>query len=513
LRVNRGLFALGLVAMLMAGCGPGGASAAAPAPAAAQTTSPRPSIVAIGGGQVQGGERDNDLVYFSIPYAAPPVGTLRWAPPKSVEPWSGVRAASVRGPACPQASQGWNQAEADNWSEDCLTLDVRTRSLDGKRPVMVWIHGGSNVAGGSSGPAESELTAQGVVVVGVQYRLGVLGFLSLPELSAEQGGSSGNYGLMDQIAALQWVHDNIAKFGGDPGNVTIYGESAGSQDVSLLLAAPAAQGLFHKAIMQSGTPGFGMSYRSLADAEKLGEVFASGAQAAGDLAKLRAMSPAALLTLQQQFGEAATRGGSFIFLRTTIDGKVLPDAPDALIARNAPKPVIIGTDKVEFGPADNNLDLDEFAHYWFGDDGASALAAYRAEQADPRRGHLSLRLESDAQFHCPTDRLADLLASHGWPVWRYEFDVGENGGLTSHAYELAWVFERKPLPGGVAMQDYWTALAVSRDPNGDAGRAAARPQWPRWDPAAPRQMAFGQQQTAVEPGKPRAPFCRFADNF
>jgi para-nitrobenzyl esterase len=225
------------------------------------------------------------------------------------------------------------------------------------------------------------------------------------------------------------------------------------------------------------------------------------------------MSSAALLTLQQQFGEAATRGGSFIFLRTTIDGKVLPDAPDALIARNAPKPVIIGTDKVEFGPADDNLDLDEFAHYWFGDDGASALAAYRAEQADPRRGHLSLRLESDAQFHCPTDRLADMLASHGWPVWRYEFDVGENGGLTSHAYELAWVFERKPLPGGVAMQDYWAALGVSGDPNGNAGRTAARPQWPRWDPAAPRQMAFGQQQTAVEPGKPRAPFCRFADKF
>jgi para-nitrobenzyl esterase len=126
---------------------------------------------------------------------------------------------------------------------------------------------------------------------------------------------------------------------------------------------------------------------------------------------------------------------------------------------------------------------------------------------------MAMRMQSDAEFHCPTDRLADLLASHGWPVWRYEFDVGENGGLTRHAYEVSWDFERKPLPGGVAMQDYWAALAVTGDPNGKAGRSAARPQWQRWDPAHPRQMAFGPQQTAMEPGKPRAPFCRFADNF
>jgi para-nitrobenzyl esterase len=465
------------------------------------------------GGDVRGAATVDALVFRAIPYAAPPLADLRWRAPQPVQPWQGVRDATKNGPACLQNSEGWNKASWLYASEDCLTLDIKTPSLTGKRPVMVWIHGGSNRSGSSGGPADSDLTQQGVVAVGVQYRLGVLGFLSTPELSAEQGGSSGNYGLMDQIAALQWVHDNIAKFGGDPDNVTIYGESAGSQDVSLLLAAPAAQELFRKAILQSGTPGFGMPYRSLADAEKLGAEFVAGADAVGDLAKLRATSAVALLTLQQKFGEPATRDASFVFLRTTIDGKVLPEAPDALIAKNAPKPVIIGTDKVEFGPDSDAIDLDDHARYWFGADGAQALAAYRAERADPRRGNMAMRMQTDAEFGCPTDRLADLLASHGWPVWRYEFDVGENGGLTRHAYEIGWVFERKPLGGGVAMQDYWAALAATGDPNGKAGRSAARPEWRRWDPDHPRQMAFGQQATAMEPGKPRAAFCRFADNW
>src|SRR5690606_11705831 len=183
----------------------------------------------------------------------------------------------------------------ENWAEDCLTLDIRTPALSGKLPVMVWVHGGSNRAGSSSGPADSDMSAQGVVHVGIQYRLGLLGFLSHPELSDEGGGASGNYALMDQVAALEWVRDNIARFGGDPDNVTIYGESAGSQDVSLLLAAPEAQGLFDKAILQSGTPGFGMSFRTLDEAEAVGLQFDKAAGANGDLATLRALPPERLL--------------------------------------------------------------------------------------------------------------------------------------------------------------------------------------------------------------------------
>jgi para-nitrobenzyl esterase len=470
--------------------------------------------VVVTGGTVMGIEVAGDAVFRGIPYAAPPLGELRWQPPAPVVPWDGLRDATRPAPACLQKSEGWNRANYLYASEDCLTLDVRTPSFTGKLPVMVWIHGGSNRSGSSGGPADSNMTAQGVVHVGVQYRLGLLGFMSHPALTAEQGGASGNYALMDQIAALQWVHDNIARFGGDPANVTIYGESAGSQDVALLLAAPAAQGLFHKAILQSGTPGFGMSDRSLGEAEAVGLQLDKAADAGGDLAKLRALSPVALLDLQQEVQDPAAEGGRSTWLRITIDGKVLPDAPDRLIARNAPRPVMVGVEKVEFGPGSDAMDLLGLAETWFPGHGAEALAAYRAEAApDPRRGHLALRLQSDGEFHCPADRLADLLAQNGWPTWFYEFDVGENGGLTRHAYEIGFVFGRQPVGGGVQMQDYWAALAVTGDPNGKTLISQNRPDWPRWNPQRPRQMAFGQAQTGIVEGKPRAQFCKFAQSF
>lgn len=463
-------------------------------------------LAALASGEVRGTEQSGALVFRGIPYAAPPVGELRWKPPQSTPAWDGVRDAAERAPACPQVSEGWNQADADRWSEDCLTLDIRTPSLAGKLPVMVWIHGGSNRAGSSWGPADSDMSAQGVVHVGIQYRLGLLGFLSHPELSEEGGGASGNYALMDQIAALIWVRENIARFGGDPANVTIYGESAGSQDVSLLLAAPAAQGLFHKAILQSGTPGFGLPYRPLADAEAMGAKL-------GPVADLRALPAEDLLELQGEFGDPASRGAGMAFLRTTIDGKMLPDRPDRLIALQTPKPVIIGTDKVEFGSDAEGEALEEEARFWFGNRAAEALTAYHAEDADPRRGSIGMRIGSDVVFHCPTDRLANLLAENGWPVWRYEFDVGEDGGLTRHAYEIGFIFERKPVGGGVQMQDYWAALAIAGDPNAETAIGGERPHWQRWSADAPRQMAFGENASAMEPGVPRAELCQFTENF
>jgi para-nitrobenzyl esterase len=471
--------------------------------------------VLVPGGLVEGKVLRGALVFQGVPFAAPPVGNLRWRPPQPVAAWRGVRNTADPAPACLQKNEDWNQANYLFSSEDCLTLDIRTPSLTGKLPVMVWIHGGSNRAGSAGGPAVSNITDHGVVSVGIQYRLGLLGFFSHPALSQEQHGSSGNYGLMDQIAALQWVHDNIAKFGGDPGNVTIYGESAGSQDVSLMLAAPAAQGLFEKAIMQSGTPGFGMSFRGLTEAEELGVEIDKQAGTGGDIAKLRALSPVALLDIQDRIGRnGPTRAGQNLFLRITIDGKVLPDDPDRLIARNAPKPVILGVDKIEFGPSTDDPDFTGLAEFWFPGHGEEALAAYRSEpNPDPRRGHLSLRMQSDGEFHCPADRLADLLARHGWPVWAYEYDVGENGALTYHSREVGYVFGRLPAGGGVRMQDYWAALAVTGDPNGKTEVSQDRPEWRRWDPDHPREMFFGQDSSEMVPGKPRTEFCKYAEAY
>src|SRR4051794_34778692 len=224
-------------------------------------------VVPVGGGTIRGSAWNGSFLFRGIPFAAPPVDVLRWKPPQPVIAWKGVRDATAQPASCVQNDQGWNYSDYAIGKEDCLTLDVRTPSMTGKLPVLVWIHGGSNRAGGPNDIVLSDVGNQ-VVIVGVRYRLGIFGFLSHPALTAEQG-ASGNYGIMDQIAALRWVHDNIARFGGDPGNVTIAGESAGAQDVSLLLAAPEANGLFGKAIMESGTPGFGMTFRSLADAERI----------------------------------------------------------------------------------------------------------------------------------------------------------------------------------------------------------------------------------------------------
>lgn len=489
------------------------AAAALAAPAHAQAPAP---VVTVTGGEVSGYEAQGAKIFRGIPFAAPPTGASRWRPPAPVVPWTGQRDATKRAPSCLQNDERWNHDNYLHASEDCLTLDVRTSSLTGSRPVIVWIHGGSNRSGAADGPVQSRLSDRGVVVVSIQYRLGILGFLAHRALAREQGGPSGNYGLMDQIAALRWVKDNIAKFGGDPGRVTIFGESAGSQDVSLLLAAPAAQGLFRAAILQSGTPGFGMSYRTLEEGFALGDKLDEAAKSGGDIERLRALSPVALFKIQETLGEPKSRGADFTWLRTTIDGSVLPEEPEKLLARAAPKPVIIGTDKIEFGPAPGSVDLSEFSTFWFGRNGDQALAAYQAEQlagVDPRRGGLELRMQSDAQFHCPANRLANLLSDMDWPVWRYEFDVGENGGTTRHAYEIGFVFDRKPVGGGVQMQDYWIALATGLDPNAKLSDAWKRVKWEQTSRARPRTLELGEKSTAMVNQSPRTTFCAWSEAY
>ncbi|WP_427965796.1 carboxylesterase/lipase family protein [Altererythrobacter sp.] len=463
------------------------------------------------GGTISGKQIDGTTVFLGVPYAAPPVGDLRWKPPQSVVSWKGVRDGTHNAPACMQNDEGWNHGAWLRASEDCLTLDIHTPAMDGKAPVMVFIHGGAEVAGSADIMKDSSFPQQGVVGVDVQYRLGALGFLSHPALSAEQGGHSGNYAIMDLIAALNWVKANIADFGGDPDNITIFGESAGALNVSVLLAAPDARGLFHKAMMQSGN--FSIiardvhGYRSLADAEKIGTTFGELAQAK-TAEELRRISPLAIMTLQTQAIDPVW--GNLNWTRLTIDGKIVPSSPDELILEHPPIPVILGTNKAEFGPTDE-AGIAAYSEIYFGENGAEALAAYRSEQADPRRGNLGLRLGSDQLFHCATDELADVLAKNGWPIWRYEYDIGPDGGLTAHALELSDVFQRREIGSGAHMQDYWAAFAITGDPNGKTEIGTDRPHWERWNTAVPQQLALSMATTGMEPGKPREAFCSFSD--
>lgn len=467
-----------------------GAALVAAAPAAART-------VAVSGGLIEGTTSDDGsaLLYQGIPYAAPPVANLRWRPPAPTTPWTGVRDAKREAPACLQNDYTWNRSQYLFGSEDCLTLDVRAPvTADKLLPVMVWIHGGSNRAGGSGGTVHSSITAKGVVLVSVQYRLGIFGFLSHRQLAAERGGSSGNYGLMDQIAALIWVQENISRFGGNPDNVTIFGESAGSQDVALLLASPSARRLFHKAIMQSGTPGFGMPPRPLSEALAIGDQLASLA-GGGGIERLRAMSAHALLAADLNLKDPAIWTQEFLWLRPTLDGEILPRPPGSLFAEGTPRPVIIGSNRYEFGPAKGSIDTEAYARHWFGALSDDAMRLYKSEETDgdPRLGHLEGRMETDVVFRCPANNLATQLSKLGWPVWKYEFDIGPDdgtpgGGLTSHAFEIRYILDRKPFgpsTSPVYLQDYWTAFAKA-----GSDRLPQLANWPAYSPRSKSYVLF-----------------------
>ncbi|HWK35153.1 carboxylesterase family protein [Sphingomonas sp.] len=451
------------------------------APGAAQTTvAPR---VVTTGGTIDGSRAADRLIFRGVAFAAPPVGPLRWQPPQPLR-WSGVRRAIDRAPACIQADYGWNRADYLFASEDCLTLDIATPSLTGSRAVLVWIHGGSNHAGGPGDTVMSSLVGQGVVVVAVRYRLGTLGFLA----PRSPQGTGGNYGLMDQIAALRWVRANIARFGGDPAKVTIGGESAGAQDVGLLLAAPAARDLFRQAIMQSGTPAFGMAYRPVEQAFRLGDQLV----AALDGLDPRDASPAALVAADGRLHDADIVHDDYLWLRTTIDGVVLPESPAALLAAAPGKPLLIGTNVRELDIPGGRPFRDGFIAGHYGAKADAARAAYRIgggvdPAPAPRGGTIDERISTDATFVCPADRLARLWAGKGAPVYRYVFDDAPGGGMTSHARELSYVFG-EDRAGGVHLQDYWAAFIKTGAPGGG---------WSGW----PRRMRFDASGATPEPAK------------
>ncbi len=467
-----------------------------------------PARVSTKAGVLVGEQRaDGGTAFLGVPFARPPVGDLRWKSPSPLPAWTGERIALKSGPACLQTSRGWNAADAARSSEDCLYLDVRVpkHAAGAKLPVMVWVHGGANHAGSGAGTVESSLVDQGVILVSVQYRLGVFGFLSHPGLTREQGGASGNYALMDLIAALRWVHNDIAAFGGDPDNVTLFGHSAGGQDVGLVMLSPQARGLFARGILQSGLPGFGFAPRTLKENEAIGLQLARGV-GAGSLADLRKVSGPDLLKAAEDL-KAPIDDQGFIWTQAVVDGAVLPKAPEALLADPAVKPMVVGSSAREialFGgdPARAKAWVVET----FGARAPQVLALYGLDRdpplaADPLRGDAVLQLAADRMFRCPAVSVAALRAKAGGKVWRYELAVPPPGqAAVGHGSELTNVFDR-PAEGRPPMQAYWAAFARTGDPN-----AAGLPPWPA-EAGAARRLVFAPDGPRAEQGGEAA--CRF----
>jgi para-nitrobenzyl esterase len=442
--------------------------------------------------------------FLGIPFAAPPVGALRWQPPQKAAPWSGVRDATRFGPD-PMQAPG-SVMRGPRIDEDCLTLNVWTpaKSTGDKLPVMVWLFGGGFTVGSGSTPRTdgAALAARGVVVVTVNYRVGVLGFLAHPELTAESPHhASGNYGLLDQVAALEWVRDNIAEFGGDPGKVTLFGVSAGGACVSLLLASPLAEGLVHQAILESAG-----SYRPLgrlADAEALGESVMGK-----DLAALRRLPAMELVARTGKFNPPARGLTTPRLLRPIIDGwAVTRDEVPAYLHGDYQKvPTIVGSNADEGGyfvdamPIKTVADFRAYVAKNFGPSSDAALAVYAAADDAAVAGALA-GVFGDTQFTYGARSIARAMARHQPKTFRYLFShhPGGRADPPMHSEEVHYVFgtHRSDNPEGIAltaqddavaaaMMGAWARFARTGDPNGPG-----LPAWPAYDPATDATLEFG----------------------
>jgi para-nitrobenzyl esterase len=466
-------------------------------------------VVRTTSGFLEGERTDAVLAFRGIPFAAPPVGELRWRPPQPPAPWSGGRAAAAFGPPCPQiAGDGTFMGD-----EDCLYLNVWTPANApalSRLPVLFFIHGGGNVQGSASEQVgegshvydgAALATDEQVVVVTTNYRLGALGFLTLPALAAESPqGSSGNYGILDQEAALAWVQANIAAFGGDPAQVMVFGESAGAVDTCMVLVSPLAAGLFSSALMESG----GCAAKTAADAQSFGAqvVAAAGCAGASDVATcMRALDATAVTLALPQPPDIAGKQGGY---QPNIDAWVLPESPlDALAdGQHNHVPLVVGANSDETSKAVGFMTESQYEQAVLALAGGSQLLAdtilaeYPSSEygGSPRSAYVALT--SDAKFICTARSVARAAASgQSEPVFRYYFTHPySNGGLALellgafHGIELPYVFGDLDLSGytptsgeqdlGAAIQGAWARLAAAGDPNG-AGALS----WPAYVPA------------------------------
>lgn len=481
-------------------------------------------------GRIEGFESEGLQVFRGIPFAMPPLGELRFRSPEAPEPWSGVRSAGEFGASAPQRPlpipllPGWDVGRQD---EDCLFLNVTTPAADeGRRPVMVWLHGGGFAMGSGSqsiydpGP----LARRGdVVVVTVNYRLGPLGFLHLDDLLGESFGASGNAGVEDQIAALRWVRDNVAAFGGDPDRVTVFGESAGAMSVATLLGTPAARGLFCGAVAQSGAA---HNVHTRESANRVAElVLDSLGMGPGEANRLRAVDTEALLKAHDAavVQEIRRPGGGLLPFQPVIDGKLLARPPLELIAEglSADVALLAGTNRDEwnlFGVLDpRRSSLDEATvrrrlEASVGDGAARVLAAYRSARGGagaPTPRELFFALQTDRVFRMPALRLSEAQSRHQPRTYHYLFTWESPSSALGacHGIDIPFVFGLVDREEGAQFSgsgpdakalaertmDAWLSFARSGEP-GHEGLGA----WPAFDTERRSTMLLGATCEIVE---------------
>jgi para-nitrobenzyl esterase len=504
---------------------------------AAQSPAPSASapIATVTTGQLRGSLTANGVAVFkNIPFAQPPVGNLRWREGAAAKNWTGVRDATTFGPACVQS--GHLNATS---GEDCLQLNVWTPTwpMKARVPVMVWFHGGGNTAGSGVEPLfdGETLARHGVVLVTTNYRLGIFGFFVHPDLTKESPfHAAGNYGLLDQLQALRWVRDNVSRFGGDPANVTIFGESAGSGDVNTLIASPLSKGLFLRVIAQSGPVG---NPPALVDAEKRGVDFATKLGFTGDqaLTKLRALSSAELLEKVGQGGGGPGAPAAGPTMSIVVDGRVLPESSQRIFAEGRQQKVglLIGSNSQEMqggtggrGPA-SSAELRQLIAQRYGPLAERAAALYGlsgGSEPPPHEqyGSVLTQWTTDTSFRCGTVQELVWHTGAANPGYQYEFSRtvhGQEALGAPHAAEIPFVFgtlsvwqERRKYNDSdqkyaVMMQQYWTNFAKTGDPNG-----GGLVKWPTFDAARRAYLDFTDAGPVAKAGLRREICDLFMEN-
>jgi para-nitrobenzyl esterase len=523
---RRGLLTAGAMGGLLAAAPRAASAKPGVSGGARRLSTPPEAIVETQAGKVRGALRDGVFAFKGIPYAADIDGAARFLPARPMAPWKGVRSALTYGPCCPQVVRGgWRSDENAfiyDWDdgypgEDCLRLNVWSAGVTGKpRPVMVWIHGGGYEAGSSQElPAYDgeRLARRGdLVFVSVNHRLGPFGFLDLSRLDGAKYGLSGNVGMLDLVTALKWVRDSVAAFGGDPGNVTIFGQSGGGAKVSTLMAMPSAKGLFHKAIVESGSQvvvgGTDWTHR-LSD-----EVLKALGGSPGDLTRLTAAPAPELVAAGVTAIKAMPKPSpSTLSLGwgPVLDGQTIPTQTwtPAAPALSAQVPMIIGTNLNEFSPSLGNAVMEDIGEdqakgiaAGMGGQPAAVWAAYRA--ADPKAKPVDIlsRIVS-GRFRAPAVIQAQRKAEQGAaPAYLYRFDYNPKTVLDGrvrafHCAEMAYAFDNVDrclnATGGTAearalsakMSDAWIAFARTGNPN-----HAGLPHWPAVSRGATPNMLF-----------------------